>query len=299
MKWKNNLNLTALALLILSISCLGYIRPILGINAFWTLEIIQWLQFALIILISTKYFPTPSLSMILVFYIFSRAILFNTTPWIEDDYYRYLWDGRLVSEGINPYLLAPNDSFWINVNSLWRQHINFPEITTIYPPLTQIYFALIYIFFGESIFGLRVGCLVFEILTALLVYKIIIRKKLTLKPLALFLFFPTLLKENINSLHFDLIASFFILLFYYLFEQPTLSFKKNMLAWSSLAFAILIKLFPLLLIPTAFFHKKNKWYGILLLTLIIGLSYYPFLDADLHVFKGSGAFAKDFHADVA
>lgn len=294
MNLKSSLNLTSLALFVICLSCLGYHQNSWGLSPFWTLQFVQWVQFVLIILITTHVFPNPTMGTIAVFYILSRIILFKSTPWIEDDYYRYLWDGHLVSEAINPYLLPPNDSFWLNVPSAWREHINFPDITTIYPPLTELYFAVIYLLFGESIFGLRVGCLIFEVLTGALIYKIIQRKKLTLKPLAIFLFFPTLLKENLNSVHFDLLAAFFILLFYFFFDVTVPTLKKSIFGWSCLAFAVLIKLFPLLLIPTAFFHHKHKWSGLFVFILLLMFAYYPFLDSGMHVFQGSGVFAKDW-----
>ena len=32
-----------------------------------------------------------------------------TTPWHEDDYYRYLWDGKVLAAGLNPLAIAPQE----------------------------------------------------------------------------------------------------------------------------------------------------------------------------------------------
>ncbi len=37
-----------------------------------------------------------------------RVLLFGTTPILEVDFYRYLWDGAVVMQGHNPYLFAPD-----------------------------------------------------------------------------------------------------------------------------------------------------------------------------------------------
>ena len=40
-----------------------------------------------------------------------RALLFYTRPILEDDYYRYLWDGGVTANGFNPYAYTPDDVF--------------------------------------------------------------------------------------------------------------------------------------------------------------------------------------------
>ena len=54
----------------------------------------------------------------------SRLILFPTTPTLSDDVYRYLWDGRVVASGINPYQFPPNSP---ELNSLQDIEI-YPNI---------------------------------------------------------------------------------------------------------------------------------------------------------------------------
>ena len=38
-----------------------------------------------------------------------RLLQFGTEPILEDDYYRYLWDGAITTSGYSPYTNAPED----------------------------------------------------------------------------------------------------------------------------------------------------------------------------------------------
>src|SRR5581483_764967 len=47
--------------------------------------------------------------LIVVFGILFRLVLVPSPPSISTDIYRYIWDGRLIGHGINPYRWAPYD----------------------------------------------------------------------------------------------------------------------------------------------------------------------------------------------
>ena len=67
-------------------------------------------------------------------------------PFMEDDYYRYLWDGMRFFEMGTPYGAAPSGSFQDKSISLPFQEIldqiNYPDIPTIYAPMLQYVFLL-------------------------------------------------------------------------------------------------------------------------------------------------------------
>lgn len=61
---------------------------------------------------------------------------------LSDDLYRYLWDGRVLGHGLDPYARAPSDPTLAPLrDELWT-HINHRELRTIYPPVAQSLFAL-------------------------------------------------------------------------------------------------------------------------------------------------------------
>ena len=57
--------------------------------------------------ISKSNFPKQLLFFIVCTGIALRAIGVFTPPMLEIDYYRYLWDGKVSSHGVSPYLYSP------------------------------------------------------------------------------------------------------------------------------------------------------------------------------------------------
>lgn len=72
-----------------------------------------------------------------------RVALFPLPPHFSDDIWRYLWDGRVAINGINPYSHPPDDAALEALRASWHHLINHPSIPTIYPPGAQIVFVLL------------------------------------------------------------------------------------------------------------------------------------------------------------
>ena len=73
----------------------------------------------------------------------TRAMALPTPPVLSDDVYRYLWDGYVLLSGINPFAFTPDDP----VFSAWHgselfAHLNSQGVYTVYPPVSQGFFAL-------------------------------------------------------------------------------------------------------------------------------------------------------------
>ncbi len=70
------------------------------------------------------------------------TVLAVAPPALSDDLYRYLWDGRVLSHGLDPYARAPSDPSLASLrDELWA-HINHRELRTLYPPVAQLLFAI-------------------------------------------------------------------------------------------------------------------------------------------------------------
>ncbi len=76
--------------------------------------------------------PGPS---VLVAALAARWVLALPPPTLSDDLYRYLWEGRVVAHGGNPYLQPPDDPALAHLrNATWEQ-VAHRQVPTIYPPL--------------------------------------------------------------------------------------------------------------------------------------------------------------------
>src|SRR6267378_3268258 len=75
--------------------------------------------------------------------LFRLSLLFSP-PYLSDDIYRYIWDGRVQAAGINPYRYIPADSALAQL----RDKEIYPQINrkdyarTIYPPAAEALFFL-------------------------------------------------------------------------------------------------------------------------------------------------------------
>lgn len=70
--------------------------------------------------------------------ILTRLILLPMEP--GDDVWRYLWEGHIQNLGYSPYHVAPNAAELVPYRTDWWAQINHPEVSAIYPPITQISF---------------------------------------------------------------------------------------------------------------------------------------------------------------
>lgn len=69
-----------------------------------------------------------------------RLVFLPAVPTLSDDFYRYLWDGRVQLAGVHPYLYAPADPRLDRVTFSGRAFVNHPRLRTVYPPLADAAF---------------------------------------------------------------------------------------------------------------------------------------------------------------
>lgn len=62
-------------------------------------------------------------------------------PSLSDDAWRYLWDGRLLLNGVNPYHVVPADPSIASLRDTLYVLQGYPTTHTIYPPGAQLLFA--------------------------------------------------------------------------------------------------------------------------------------------------------------
>ena len=79
------------------------------------------------------------LVLVLIFAALFRLSIIFSPPYLSDDIYRYVWDGRVQLAGINPYRYIPADESLVDL----RDDKIYPNINrrdyahTIYPPIAE------------------------------------------------------------------------------------------------------------------------------------------------------------------
>lgn len=196
----------------------------------------------------------------------TRAVFLFSSPILEDDFYRYQWDGATVLAGVNPYRYAPEqvraaepdaeDEALATLASLRRssraagvtlERVNHPQYSTIYPPFSVGVFALAQWLSPWSLPCLRLVLLAFDLGTMLLVLSLLERLALPRALLAAYAWCPLVIKEVSSSAHGDAIPAFLVM--------ATLAAAlsgRPLLGAASLASAVMAKAYPLALVPIFF-----------------------------------------------
>ena len=133
-----------------------------------------------------------------------RLFLLFVEPLLSTDIYRYIWDGKVQANGINPYRYVPADAALAALrDSAIYPHINrIDSAVTIYPPVAQLFF-LIVTRLGESVVVMKASLLACEAVTVAIVVALL--RKLG-KPVTLsvgYLWHPLPLWEIANNGHID------------------------------------------------------------------------------------------------
>lgn len=147
------------------------------------------------------------------------------TAYLSDDVYRYVWDGRLIAHGVNPFAYAPDDPAvyqYAEENILPR--INHTELPTIYPPVSQAFFLAAYLVDSDSIYGFKLISALFDLLTLLALFKLLRVNKLPPALALIYWLAPLTVIEFYLSAHHDiLVLPFFIMtLVYFAKGKPAL-----------------------------------------------------------------------------
>lgn len=100
-----------------------------------------------------------------------RLGLLGAAPALSEDVYRYLWDGRVARNGVNPFALAPDAAGLADLRTDWWALLNHPEVPTIYPPGAQaIFLALAAI--GPAVVVFKLAWIAADLLVAWLLARL-------------------------------------------------------------------------------------------------------------------------------
>jgi hypothetical protein len=193
-----------------------------------------------------------------------RLLLLFAIPNLSQDFYRFIWDGRLLLEGFNPYLYTP-DSFITNgvfpVSQTQDLYNGMGELSAShfsnYPPLHQLVSFIAALVAGKSILGSVVTMRLIIIAADLgILYfgkKLLEGLRLPSNRIFWYVLNPFIIIELTGNLHFEGIMLFFLVWSFYLLHSGKWKWAAVVLGCS-----ISVKLIPLLLLPLFFGYFVNQ-----------------------------------------
>ncbi len=187
-----------------------------------------------------------------------RAIFIIAIPNLSQDFYRFIWDGRMILEGINPYVFT--------VESFMRQGefpvaqaqelragmgaLNASHFTN-YPPINQLCFTIAAFFAGKSILGsaiaMRLLIIAADFGTLHFGKKLLEKLNMPVHHIFWYVLNPFIIIELTGNLHFEGVMIFFLIWSLYLLHIGKWPFAAVVLALS-----ISVKLIPLIFLPLFF-----------------------------------------------
>lgn len=193
-----------------------------------------------------------------------RLIFLPAIPNLSQDFYRFIWDGRMLFEGFNPYLYTPDSlmqngkfpvaqaqELYDGMGALSASHF------TNYPPINQLCFYLAALFSGKSITGavitMRILIIAADIGTLYFGKKLLERLRLPSSRIWFYILNPFIIIELTGNLHFEGVMIFFLVWSLYLLHSGKWKWAAIILACS-----ISVKLIPLMFLPIFFWWFKRS-----------------------------------------
>ncbi len=234
-----------------------------------------------------------------------RLVWFGVPAPLEDDFYRYMWDGAVVAAGGNPYAVAPAGiegvrglgAGGLGAGGLGAEvlaRINFPALTTIYPGVAQAVFAVAHVIAPWKLDGLRVVFLAADLVGLWVVLVLLGRLGLSplvaglywLNPLVVFAIFGT---GHVDGVLVPLLVG----------SVLALSAAWPVMAAGLLALAVGVKIWPVVLAPLVFAQiwrgRQRVGLAVIVFGAICGVALGPLAYASLAKSSGLTAYASDWH----
>jgi alpha-1,6-mannosyltransferase len=248
--------------IILSVICYFFFAYYTERTKFYAVSFLWFSLFGLFyLLIKNK---NSSFTTLVVIALLFRLIFLFAIPNLSQDFYRFIWDGRMLLNGFNPYLSLPETFVQQNLQPIaetTKLYNGMGELNgshyTNYPPLNQLCFLIAALFAGKSIFGavlvLRSIIILADIGILYFGKKLLKRLNLPVKNIFWYFLNPFIIIEMTGNLHFEPVMLFFLVWALYKLHQQKWIFAAILIACS-----VSVKLIPLLFLPLFFQWFVNK-----------------------------------------
>jgi alpha-1,6-mannosyltransferase len=210
--------------------------------------------------------------------IFFRLIFLASEPTLSDDYYRFIWDGKLWHQNESAYSSIPEhvgDSVKLEIDSDGEllKNMNSSAYFSVYPPLHQAVFWLAA--FGKNTFQsiviLRLIVIAFDIALILMLIAILRKMQLPVKHAAIYALNPLVIIESTGNLHLEVIMMFFFVSGIWL-----LMLQKIRVSAAAMVASLLLKMTSAIYLPILFLKLKVReriWWAGTIAVLVLITSY--------------------------
>ncbi|MCB9223037.1 MAG: glycosyltransferase 87 family protein [Crocinitomicaceae bacterium] len=238
---------------------IGFHTPRIAFEQFFLLYLAAFALFYMLWLNRQQW----DFKMFLAVAIIVRLILLFSVPELSNDFYRFIWDGEMITRGINPYAHLPNELIsqgpiytdqymrvlYHGMGELSQEHYSC------YPVFNQLLFYIPATLFDSvqyNVIGLKVIVILADIGVIFIGKRLLKLVNLPEHNIWLYALNPFIILEFAGNVHFEGVMIFFLLLgIYYILID------KFIFGGIFFGLAIQIKLIPLMLIPFVF--KYMKW----------------------------------------
>jgi alpha-1,6-mannosyltransferase len=223
-----------------------------------------------------------------------RVALVLAPPYLSSDIYRYVWDGRVIAAGINPYRYVPADP---HLAALRDPQI-FPNINrsdyahTIYPPAAEaVFYAVTRL--SESPTAMKAAMVGFEMVAVALLLRLLVSCGRPATRIMIYLWHPLPLWEFAGSGHID--AAIVALVALALWSRrraipagacpwagPTGTWLATVVLAGALAGGTLVKFYPAVILPALW--RRWDWRMPVIFAGSVILAYLPFVAVGWRVF---------------
>ncbi|MBV8103703.1 MAG: hypothetical protein JO223_03595 [Hyphomicrobiales bacterium] len=133
-----------------------------------------------------------------------RLAFVTQAPTLSGDVYRYIWDGRVIGAGFNPYLHVPADPALIALRDPEQYGLidKRDYAVTIYPPVAEAIFALV-TRISTRVSAMKLAMVLFEAAAVFAVFRLVRRLSKSYGGLVAYLLHPAPIWEIAGNGHVD------------------------------------------------------------------------------------------------
>jgi hypothetical protein len=240
-----------------------------ALGTFQALVVVAFAFYGLVLFNLRRYAELPRVGIVVfAVALAARVALLPVPPSLSGDAYRYVWEGRAVLHGFDPYQLPPADPRLASLRDpTIYPGINHPELSTIYPPIAMAGFALV-ARVSDTVEAMKLWVVLHDLL--LVAALIVWMPKRGVSPAAAIAYAwnPLVITEYAGSGHNDPTALLWLVL------ALALADRRPVVSALALATGVGVKLAPILALPGLLLRWTwpGRIAGVLAVGVVVGVT---------------------------